>query len=134
MLILIPSRNYRVHAFWVSIEKLVAIGFVVDLELFNAVFSFVADKNVKQNEVIETIYILVHCLRFISDLNLTVFVERVFFSEITCLKATDSLVFLHVENSTSKISILHYDIAFVVFGINASIRWGGEYRVHFTLS
>ena len=134
MLVLITCWDNRVYIFRISIEQLVTICLVLNLELFDSVFSFITNKYVKKNKIVEAINIFIHSLRFVSDLNLTIFIERVLLSKITSFKATYSLVFLHIENSSSKVSILHNYIPLVVFKINSRIGWRCEYWVNFTFS
>lgn len=134
MLVLITCGDDRIYIFRVSVKKLIPICLVLNLELFDPVFCFVTNKYVKKNKIVETIDVLIHCLRFVSDLNLTIFIEWILLSEITGFKSTNSLIFLYIKDSTSKISILHNYIALVVFKVNSRIGWRCEYRVNFTLS
>ena len=134
MLVLITCGDDRIYIFRVSVKKLIPICLVLNLELFDPVFCFVTNKYVKKNKIVETIDVLIHCLRFVSDLNLTIFIEWILLSEITGFKTTNSLIFLYIKDSTSKISILHNYIALVVFKVNSRIGWRCEYRVNFTLS
>lgn len=88
MLVLVASWNNRINVPGVSIEKLVTISFVFDLELFNTIFCFVADEYIEEDKMAEVIDRLIDRLRFVANLNLVIFEQWVLFSEITDFEAS----------------------------------------------
>ena len=68
MLVLVASRDQILHCSWVGVEKLVAISFILHLEVFDIYIGLVADENIEKHKVTEPVDILVEGLAFVANL------------------------------------------------------------------
>lgn len=115
MFVLITSRYERINKFRISIQQLVSICFVLNLEIFDNLISLIANEQVQTNKLSKPTNIFIKSWRFISYLNMFILKEGILFSEVWNLESSCSLLFLYWKNSLCELSIFRDCLSLVGF-------------------
>jgi hypothetical protein len=114
-------QQVTLHILWVSVQKYVCLPFVINLQIFYLILSFVPDKQLNAQNRPKLIHFLVNCLWLKSNLDLIVFKKRIFVLETTGYEPSVSLIFCDLSHRPFKISAHGYLFSLVSFVLRVQV-------------